>query len=224
MSGMMSRRDRRVFMIVAALAAALVARLPRPLYAQASDEAKSSAGVSAGKDGFSVTSADGAYQLRLKGLVQEDGRFFDQDREKPASDTFLLRRVRPILEATVAKIFDFRIMPDFGGGQTVLFDAYLEARFSPAAKLRAGKFKPPVGLERLQSASDTLFVERALPTSLVPNRDVGVQLSGDLFGSRLSYAIGAFNGAVDGGNGDADVNDGKEAAARVFVTPFAKSD
>ena len=47
-------------------------------------------------------------------------------------------------------------------------------------RVRAGKFKPPVGLERLQSATDILFVERALPTNLVPNRDLGVQLSGDL--------------------------------------------
>ncbi|PYS97126.1 MAG: porin [Acidobacteria bacterium] len=212
---------RRVFTIVAVLVALPAAGLPRPLCAQASGQEP--AGLSAGKDGFSVTSADGAYQLRLKGLVQEDGRFFDADRQKPASDTFLMRRARPILEATLAKIFDVRIAPDFGQGQTVLFDAYLEVRFRPAARLRAGKFKPPVGLERLQAASDTLFVERALPSGLVPNRDVGVQLSGDLFGSRLSYALGAFNGTVDGGNGDADSNDGKEAAARVFVTPFAKS-
>ena len=46
-------------------------------------------------------------------------------------------------------------------------------------KFRFGKFKPPVGLERLVSDSDMLFVERALPTDLVPNRDVGVQVYGE---------------------------------------------
>ena len=87
------------------------------------------------------------------------------------------------------RIFDFRIMPDFGGGQSLLYDGYVEGRFHPAAKLRAGKFKPPLGLERLQSAIDMVFVERAAPTLLVPNRDVGVQLGGEFAGGKLDYAV-----------------------------------
>ena len=105
-------------------------------------------------------------------------------------------------KGTVFKIFDFQIMPDFGGGQSVLYDAYLEARFSPAFRVRAGKFKPPVGLERLQSATDLVFVERAAPTVLVPNRDVGVQLGGELAGASSSTPVGVFNGVVDGGIAD----------------------
>jgi phosphate-selective porin OprO/OprP len=114
-------------------------------------------------------------------------------------------------------------MPDFGEGRTVLQDGYIEARFTPAFKLRGGKFKPPVGLERLQSATEILFVERAFPTNLVPNRDLGIQLSGDVANGTVSYAVGVFNGVVDGGNGDGDTNDGKDVAARLFFTPFAKS-
>jgi phosphate-selective porin OprO and OprP len=178
--------------------------------------------ANAGKDGFSLRSADGNFQLRLRGYVQFDGRFFQSDDQRPATDTFVLRRVRPIFEGTLYKIFDFRLMPDFGLGQTVLQDAYLEARFTPAFKVRAGKFKPPVGLERLQSATDLVFVERALPTNLVPNRDLGIQLGGDLAGGAATYAVGVFNGVVDGGNADADTNDAKDYAARVFFQPFAK--
>jgi hypothetical protein len=63
-----------------------------------------------------------------------------------------------------------------------------------------------VGLERLQSGSELLFVERGLPTNLVPNRDVGAQLFGDLFDGTISYALGAFNGVPDLGNGDLDNN------------------
>jgi phosphate-selective porin OprO/OprP len=180
--------------------------------------------VTSGKDGFSIKSADGAYVLKLRGYVQLDGRFFSDDEERPGIDTFTLRRVRPIFEGTVFKIFDFRVMPDFGGGTTVLQDAYLEGRFSPYFKVRAGKFKPPVGLERLQSATDLLFVERALPTNLVPNRDLGVQVSGDFGGGVASYALGVFNGVADGGNlADADNNNGKDAAGRLFFQPFAVS-
>jgi len=138
------------------------------------------------------------------------------------TDTFELRRARPILEGTVGKLFDFRLAPDFGEGKTTLFDASIDWRFAPWIRLRAGKFKPPVGLERLQSASDTGFVERALPTNLVPNRDVGLQLGGEVLGGAVSYAAGMFNGVPDGANVDLDINDGKETAARVFFQPFKK--
>jgi phosphate-selective porin OprO/OprP len=190
---------------------------------QAAEKAKTAGLANAARDGFSLRSADGNFQLRLRGYVQLDGRFFLDDDERPATDTFLLRRVRPILEGTVLKNFDFRIMPDFGGGQTVLQDAYLDIRFNPAVRLRAGKLKPPVGLERLQSGTDLLFVERAFPTNLVPNRDLGVQLFGDFAGGGITYAIGLFNGVPDGGSADSDTNDGKDTAARIFFTPFAKS-
>lgn len=189
---------------------------------QAAEKAKTAGQATASKDGFSLKSADGNFVLKLRGYVQLDGRFFQSDDQRPGTDTFTLRRVRPIFEGTVYKIFDFRIMPDFGGGQTVLQDAYLEGRFTPAFKVRAGKFKPPVGLERLQSGTDLLFVERAFPTNLVPNRDLGVQVSGDLGGGVASYAVGVFNGVPDGGSADGDTNDDKDYAARLFFLPFAK--
>lgn len=190
----------------------------------AADKAKTAPAPTAGKDGFSLKSADGAFVLKLRGYVHFDGRFWQSDDKKPAIDTFTLRRVRPILEGTLYKIFDFRIMPDFGEGKTVLQDAYMEGRFSPRFKVRAGKFKEPVGLERLQSATDILFVERALPTNLVPNRDLGVMLSGDLAGGGVSYAAGYFNGVQDGGSADVDTNDDKDVAARLFFQPFVSGD
>lgn len=190
---------------------------------QAAEKAKTAGSATAGKDGFSLKSADGAFQLKIRGYAQFDGRFYRQDDQRPANDTFLLRRIRPNIEGTVFKIFDFRIIPDFAQGQTVLFDGYLEGRFSPAFRVRAGKFKPPVGLERLQSATDTFFVERSYPTSLVPSRDLGIQLSGDIATGGLNWAFGYFNGVADGVNGgDVDVEDDKDLAARVFFTPFAK--
>ncbi|MES1245753.1 MAG: porin [Acidobacteriota bacterium] len=186
----------------------------------ATEKAKTAASATAGKDGFSIKSADGAYVLKLRGYTHFDGRFYQEDDQRPAADTFLLRRIRPIVEGTVFKIFDFRIMPDFAQGTTVLQDGYLEGRFSPAFRVRAGKFKPPVGLERLQSATDILFIERAFPTALVPNRDMGVQISGDLAGGGVTWAAGYFNGVPDGGSSDVDVEDRKDAAARVFFTPL----
>lgn len=184
--------------------------------------AKTRVSAAAGIDGFSLKSADGNFAVRFRGYLQADGRFFPSDDAIPQTNGFLLRRARPIFEATVYKYIDFRLMPDFGQGTTTLFDAYTEIRFHPAFALRAGKFKPPVDIERLQSATDMRFMERAFTTNLAPNRDVGLQLGGDLAGGTVNYAVGVFNGVPDLGNGDLDVGDAKDFAARVFIQPFLK--
>src|SRR5262249_38728665 len=66
------------------------------------------------------------------------------------------------------------------------------------------------------------FVERAFPSALVPVRDVGVMLHGELAGGIVAYGAGVFNGAPDGGNIDADLNDGKDVDGRIFVSPFKR--
>src|SRR6185503_14732207 len=81
------------------------------------------------------------------------------------------------------------------------------------------------GLEQLQADANVTFNERALPTSLVPNRDLGAQLQGDLFGVTVNYSAGIFNGVGDARNSNnADFEDGKEFAGRLFLQPFQKSD
>lgn len=184
---------------------------------------KAKAGASAtasAKDGYSLKSNDGNFTFRLRGYAQLDGRLFSGDEQRPATDTLLLRRVRTTFEGTIYRRFGFRVMSDFGTNATLLQDLFLDWTFSPAAVLRAGKFKPPVGLERLLSASELAFVERALPSNLVPNRDLGVQLGGQVRGGKLEYAVGVFNGVVDGGNVDLDTNSAKDLAARLWLSPW----
>ena len=146
------------------------------------DKAKQTATVSAGADGFALKSTDGAFQLKLRGLLHADSRWFFDSDDPTGDDTFTLRRARPFIEGTVFDIFNFRFMPDFAGGRTVIQDAYVNARFLPWLQIKAGKFKTPFGIERLQSASAIRFVERALPNNLVPNRDIGGELHGELGG------------------------------------------
>jgi phosphate-selective porin OprO and OprP len=191
---------------------------------EASVKAKDIPIVKAGKDGFSIGSADGDFQLRLRGQVQGDSRWFLDDSAKNGTDTFLIRRARPTLEGTFFRDFDFRLMPDFGNDSTALFDAYVEWKYLSWLKVRVGKFKPPVGLEQLQDDPWTTFAERAFPTALVPNRDIGVQLRGDLWDGVVQYQAGVFNGVADGVNGGIDNNDSKDFEGRVFLEPFKKTD
>lgn len=193
---------------------------------QAAPAAKPAPILVAGPDGFAIESADTNFVLRLRGYAQADGRFYLDDRANNGTDTFLMRKVRPVLEGTLSRDFDFRIMPDFGNGassSTLLQDAYIEWHYWPWLKIRAGKYKPPVGLEQLQSDTDLLFVERGLPSDLVPQRDVGIQVSGAVLDNRVMYAAGVFNGVVDGGIADLAGWNSKDAAARIFLQPFWNS-
>jgi phosphate-selective porin OprO and OprP len=179
---------------------------------------------------FSLGTPDGSSFVRLRGVLHVDGRHFEGDGSPATSNAWLLRRVRPIVEGTFANIYDFRFTPDFGGGRTVIQDAYITARFKPWAAVTVGKFKVPIGLERIQSAQDIRFVERAFPTSLVPNRDIGIQLGGEVKGGLFSYNISYTNGVADGSstesNASPDVeNDAKgDISARMFFQPFLSSD
>ena len=214
----------------ALVAAALATLLPAPLFAQSaarpspSDSLPAPAPVAilaeAGAGGFGLRSSDGAFRLRFQGTAQYDGRVFPGDDLDSRTDGFDVRSVRADLRGTLHSDYDFRFHLDYAGSRVEVLDAYLEGRFSPAFQLRAGKFKAPVGLERLQSRAALTFPERAFPTALVPNRDVGLQLQGAFGGSALSYTIGVFNGVPDGSSADADQADSKDLAGRVFVQPF----
>jgi phosphate-selective porin OprO/OprP len=188
----------------------------------ATARAKETPTISTSKDGFWLKSADNAYQIRIGGIIQLDSHWYP-DKTAPiggTSDTFVMRKVRPVLEGVFLQNIGFRLMPDFGNGTTVLQDAYVELRLDKAANIRAGKYKPPIGLERLQLDSETEFVERGLPTNLAPNRDIGIQLGGSVLADTLSYQIGVFNGNIDNSTVDADTNDEKDYLGRIFAEPF----
>ena len=182
--------------------------------------------ITIGEKGFSFTSADGNFAINLKGILQFDSRTFFKDGGIQGNDGFLLRRARPIIAGTVFRDFDFLFVPDFGGSSgSVIQDAYVNYRCQPELQFQFGKFKSPVGLELLQSDPDTPFNERALPTDLVPNRDIGAELHGDLFDGRAGYAAGIFNGLGDARNSNnADFEDDREFAGRLFLQPWKNSD
>lgn len=199
------------------------------------DEAAKTAAASAPRltlnaSRFQFGSPDNSNFVRLRGTLHVDNRVFGGDSVAETADTFILRRVRPTIEGTFGGIYDFRFTPDFGGGRSIVVDAYVAARFNPGFIVTAGKFKPPVGLERLQSGADIRFIERGLPTLLVPNRDIGVQFSGEFAGGAFAYQVGYFNGVTDGQSSDnlaspdVESDTGGDYAARVFFQPFINSD
>jgi phosphate-selective porin OprO/OprP len=215
---------------VVALTAAAGSFLPSIAHAQSAVSASATQAQAAApaapftagwQDGFVLQSSSGDYRLVLGMVAQTDGRF-SLDEPTPIVNTFTIRKVRPTFSGRVARYFDFKVMPDFGNGVSVMQDAYFDVRFSPAFRVRTGKDKTPIGYELLTGDAFLLFPERSLASSLVPNRDVGVQVQGDLAGGKVFYAGGVFNGIPDGTSTttELDTNNGKDLAGRVVVQPF----
>ncbi|MDD5577946.1 MAG: porin [Methylobacter sp.] len=189
-------------------------------------------------NGFRITSSDKKHQLRIRGAAQTDGRFFSEDDKFKSTDRFELRQARVWLEGYVFNNIYYKIMPDFAAGGNILPDAYLDYAYDPAVSLLVGKFKPALSLERLQGDSDGTFLERAFPTYLASNRDVGVQLHGAFakpgyavetvpgpIDSRnfFTYQLGVDNSSGDDGspnNNSPDTDDDKEFVGRLFAHPF----
>ena len=124
--------------------------------------------VKASEKGFGLQSADGQHEIKFRGLIQADGRVFAEgkdvtvkgasgastagylDNTQDNNNTFLLRRIRPTIEGTVFGNYDFRFTPEFGDGKSQVIDAYIDARLAPSFNIRAGKFKPIVGLKKIE--------------------------------------------------------------------------
>ncbi len=199
--------------------------IERKLELQAEESAAKAAKepvVSLSPKGLSIKSpASDGIEVKFKALVQADGRLYLDDEQLPQNDTLLLRRVEPTIEGTWGPLLGFRLQAQLAGDSATLNDAYLDLKFDPRATLRVGKYKQPFGLEQLQSAGSLAAIERGLPTELTPGRDLGVQLQGEFAGSTLNYAVGVFNGVVDGRDAVASNPDNEfEATARVFWEPY----
>lgn len=190
-------------------------------------------------DDKGVSIRKGDFELKIKGLVQADVRTFLDDFNPGnaavaantnrnalySNDTLTFRRIRPSFEGTFGKLVGFRLTPEFAGtgsgDTTSTVDAYIDLKFDPAYTLRVGKVKGPVALERLQSGGAINFVERGFVTELAPNRDLGIQLQGELLASRVHYTLGYYNGTADGRDVvTTDADNRKEVGARLFFEPF----
>jgi phosphate-selective porin OprO/OprP len=172
--------------------------------------------------GITLASADGDSALRLRALVQADSRWFSDAPASPGNEGFLLRRARIIFEGRFGRLFQYQIVPEYGGSGVYLLDGNINLAFAPGLQVKFGKFKAPVGLELLQSDSWAFFPERSLATNLVPNRDIGAQLGGELFGRTIEYQLAVLNGIGEGRSNqtNAEFDRGKDFVARVFARPF----
>ena len=162
-----------------------------------------------------------------------------EDKEGSHSNTFNLRLARFILDGKIGD-FDWRaqiqVTNATGPGQPTvqLVDLYAEWRKYPEFKVRAGQFKRAFTFENptnpitqgWRGYADAInklsaFGDRTGERSS-GGRDIGIQLSGDLFpnanGRRVfHYQIGVYNGE---GVNQRDMDNRKDIIAGVWVMPI----
>jgi phosphate-selective porin OprO and OprP len=193
----------------------------------AKEAAKTNPVVSFSHDGFKFRDANTNYSIGLHAVLQLDSRWY-LDHAGPAAgtDTFLIRRARPIIDGIVDHDFNFLVVPDFGGASgPTLFDAYLNYTYAPWLQVQGGKYKSPLGFEELMADQYLWFAERGFPTQLLPNRDVGITLHGDVAEGLLSYAAGVLNNVGDNRNSsNVDFDNRKAFEGRLFLKPFIRSE
>jgi phosphate-selective porin OprO/OprP len=192
-----------------------------------------------GKEGFYIQSPDKSCLLRITGQIQADFRGFLNDVDtsttgnanvagSPAGstvtgspDTFLIRRARLGIEATMLNYYEFRLLPDFAGStiSKSITDAYLNIHYWDEFQFEAGKFKQPFSFEQLIQDRFVPTMERSMMDQLVPQRDEGVMIHGHkLFDDRFDYAVAVSNGDVN--DSTIDPNNHKDSNGRIAIRPF----
>jgi phosphate-selective porin OprO/OprP len=170
------------------------------------------------KNGFYLETPDQNFSLKIGGRVDADMRFYNSDH--PENNQFFVNRARIYLSGTLFKYYEFKIEPDFGKGTSELKDGFINVNYVPYAQFKVGQFKEPFSLERLASSNYMDFVERSLPVdNLTPDRDQGIMIHGSYAPFGLHYGLGIFNGVRAN---ESDVDDHKDVAMRIGLTPFYK--
>ncbi len=158
-------------------------------------------------------------ELKPGGYVQVDGRRFLNGAK---THELTIRRLRAKLDGKAGKYFAFGTLVDFAGSKVVVNDAWIEGIVAPELQIRAGKGKSQFGLERIQSDSQLTMIERAYPTQLSPDRDIGVWLRGDVGKGLVHYAFGIVDGVENNAMLEGETDNEFEYNAHLLLAPFAR--
>lgn len=184
------------------------------------------------KDGLKFESADGNFKGHIGGRVIEHARVsLDRPDDTTAGDRrpdgFFVRQARLEMSGLFYKQFEFKVQMDAptaaaaDGG--TLQDGYIGWVPMKEFNLRFGQFKEPFSQEEITSTRFIDFVDRSVLNRLVPGRDIGIMVHGNLFEAAcdLHYEVAVFNGS---GRAIFDTDDEKDVAARLQAYPLKSID
>lgn len=166
---------------------------------------------------------------RLTGFFQADAAWFGQDDANRLAvgngdpvagdiqDGADFRRARL---AAVGEAWDnvaYQVEFDFAfPGRPSFMDVWLDINNVIGNNhLRVGHFRQPFGMDGLTSVRELTFLERAVPSALLPFRQIGALWYGNTDAEDMTWAISAFRYPTDVFGGNIGDNGGYAMATRV---------
>lgn len=123
--------------------------------------------------------------FNYQGLLINNGTSEEGVYTRNTIDRIWMRRIRPSIEGTVYDYFQYFINPDFGLGQPLLYDAFLDINYFRGFGFQVGQQMSLVsGIENFFSNYDYLVrsytQEVSYPTMMAPDREFGFMIHGSL--------------------------------------------
>ena len=174
-------------------------------------------------EGLEFTSADKEFKVQFHNLTQTDFRGFPVRNQGTLQSQFLIPRERWYFTGDLTKHIGFYTMMDHGYEPVDFYDMFISIRYDERLKFRIGRMKTPYLYEDFSiSEGDLIAPERSIYAGNYDgNREYGAMFLGELFGERLSYAVGAF----DGGRKSYEIaKSPKDLFGYFQMRPFLKSE
>jgi phosphate-selective porin OprO/OprP len=183
--------------------------------------------------GLKLKTMDGNFALKIGGRVMLDYAAISADDELASvigssdfedhvQDGTEFRRARMFMSGSVYGNTGYKLQIDFADNEVTLKDAYLAIKELLPWSIKIGQFKEPFSLEELTSSKYITFMERAMPVSMAPSRNVGIQVSDHAMDKRMTWAIGAFWDADD--SAETNTEEGAAITGRITGLPVYGQD
>lgn len=189
-------------------------------YADLKNRLDAQPGVRMDNGRLTISSADGAFSLSLRALMQFDVGYFAQGKNPPNVDLNSgtnFRRAQLGFQGTVFKDWAYNFIYDFGGygveGRGYIYNAYIQYDGLKPFGIRVGAYTPFEGQEDQTGSGDLFFPERAAAVDVArniagaPSREaISIFVQEDNYHVALSYtgkktgdgtSTGAAVGAFD---------------------------
>ncbi len=176
------------------------------------------------EDGFLLQTDDEELQLRFHVLDQTDFKVFVPGNQSPTRSGLYIPRVRFYFEGRLTRGFEYEVsLQRSVEGTWDLLDGNINLRPSDAFQIRFGRTLVPYSYDWYDHLEQYFITpERGLfPLNFGLSRSAGLMGHGRLFDEALQYAVGGFDGRLQG---IADNNTTRDAVGYLNWRPFLRSD
>lgn len=176
--------------------------------------------------GLAGKSPDGAFTTRIRGRVLVDAAFYNRadDGEEPGNGTEI-RRARISVDGRAWNDWEYEVELDLGEDQPEIVDAFVRYIGVESWDFRIGHIKEPFSLEEQTGSNNITFMERALPNTFAPDRNIGIDAQ--TFGENWTFVVGFFGEGPDNEAEDEDddeLDEGLGLTSRVTYNPLLGDD